>query len=79
MVFGVTVPLLQAPFELVLLAGNDVEVFVSELAHCSFALPFISFQLPSTRFQSIAKSPLLDSRGMAGDSTTSFLRHIQTC
>jgi hypothetical protein len=29
------------------------------LPHCSFTLPFICFQLPSTRFQSIVDPPLL--------------------
>jgi hypothetical protein len=38
---------------LILLACNDVQIIVGEFTPLLFDFPFISFQFPSTRFQSI--------------------------
>src|SRR6478736_8869909 len=34
------------------------------LPHCSFTLPLICFQFPSTRFQSIANTPLVGGKNL---------------
>ena len=54
LVCGVPIALLQTYFELVLLSGDDVEIVVSKLAPLLLHLPFIRFQLPSTRVQFMA-------------------------
>jgi hypothetical protein len=54
LVFRVAVPFLKFPLQLVLFAGDDIEVIIGQFSPLLLHLAFDLF--PSTRFQSMASS-----------------------